>query len=183
MKNALKVLAATLALMMLIGMSGCIGGQWDEAEADQSAREALGAFVGAIEGYDVDTIDFMLAAGFQLEIHEGLLLTQTKSRAQLMGELNGDEAYQLALRAAGYVMDLDTTPLVCTTPPETLLTKPVYEHDFAVRELAILLGLNPEWISDTGHIEYTLVWDASGEYKIYRMVIYFDANPIIEPED
>mgnify|MGYP001055930585 CR=1 FL=1 len=184
MKKTLRVLAAVLALMMLVGMAGCIDGEWDEAEADQSARELLEAFVGAIEGYDVDTIDFMLADGFQLEIYEGFVHTQTKSRAQLMGELNADETYQLTLRSEGYVMDLATTELLCNVEPDALLTMPEYEQDFAVEELAVMLGLDPVWVSDTGNMKFTLVWDASGEYKIYLMEIFFDANPMEPvPED
>lgn len=181
MKKALKVLAAAIALMMLIGMSGCINGEWDPAEADIEARELLGDFVDAIEDFDVDTIDFMLANGFQLEIYEGFLHTQTKTKAQLMGELNADEDYQLALRGEGYTMDLVRTALLCNVYPEELLIKPEYEQDFAVEELAAFLGLTDVWVSDTGNMKFTLVWDASGVYKIYLMEIFFDANPVVEP--
>lgn len=177
MKKALKVLAATLALMMLIGMSGCINGEWDQAEADLAARELLEDFVGAIEEFDTATIDFMLASGFQLEIYEGFEHTQTKSRAQLMGEIYNDENYQLALRDEGYTMELVTTELVCNVDPDALLTMPEYEQDFIVEELAEDLGLGEVWVSDTGNMKFTLVWDASGEYKIYLMEIFFDANP------
>jgi len=180
MKNALKVLAAILALMMLVGMAGCINGEWDEAEADASARALLEAFVEAIEEYDVDEIDFMLADGFQLEIYEGFLHTQTKSKGMLLGELEDDEAYQLALRTAGYDMNLATSPLLCTVEPDELLTMPEYEQDFAVEELALLLGLDPVWVSDTGNMKFTLVWDASGDYKVYRMEIYFDEDPELD---
>ena len=186
MKNALKVLAAILALMMLVGMAGCINGEWDEAEADASARALLEAFVEAIEEFDTATIDFMLASGFQLKIYEGGYEgpTQTKGKTQLMAEIYNDENYQLALRDDGYTMDLVTGELLCTTDPEELLTKPVYEQTFYVEELAAYFGLDEIWVSDSGYMKFTLVWDASGEYKLYAMEIHFDADPVIpEPED
>lgn len=184
MKKALKVLAAALAVVMLAGLAGCISGPWDEAEADLAARELLEAFVEAIEDFDTATIDFMLANGFQLKIYEGYDLTQTKGKTQLMAEIYNDENYQLALRDDGYTMDLVTGELLCTTDPEELLTKPVYEQDFYVEELAEYFGLDEIWVSDSGYMKFTLVWDASGEYKLYAMEIHFDADPVIpEPED
>ena len=179
MKKALKVLAAALALMMLVGLTGCIGGPWDEAEADLAARELLEAFVEAIEDFDTATIDFMLANGFQLKIYEGYDLTQTKGKTQLMNEIYNDENYQLALRDYGYTMELVTGELLCTTDPEELLTKPVYEQTFFVEELAEYFGLDEIWVSDSGYMKFTLVWDASGEYKLYAMEIHFDADPMI----
>lgn len=184
MKKALKVLAAALAVIMLAGLTGCISGPWDEAEADLAARALLEAFVEAIEDFDTATIDFMLASGFQLKIYEGYDLTQTKGKTQLMAEIYNDENYQLALRDDGYTMDLVTGGLLCTTDPEELLTKPVYEQTFIVEELAPYFGLDEIWISDSGYMKFTLVWDASGEYKLYAMEIHFDADPIVpEPED
>jgi hypothetical protein len=177
MKKALKVLAAILSLMMLIGLTGCIEGEWDPAEADLASRELLESFIVAIEEFDTATIDYMLADGFQLDIYEGFEHTQSKSRAQLMGEIYNDENYQLTLRYEGYTMDLVTTELLCNVEPDALLTKPEYEQDFIVEELAAYLGLEEVWVSDTGNIKFTLVWDASGEYKIYLMEIFFDANP------
>lgn len=184
MKKALKVLAAALAVIMLAGLAGCISGPWDQDEADLAARELLEAFVEAIEDFDTATIDFMLANGFQLKIYEGYDLTQTKGKTQLMAEIYNDENYQLALRDHGYTMDLMTGALLCTTEPEELLTKPVYEQTFFVAELAAYFGLDEIWISDSGYMKFTLVWDASGEYKLYAMEIHFDADPVIpEPED
>ena len=186
MKKALKVLAAALAVVMLAGLAGCISGPWDEAEADLAARELLEAFVEAIEEFDTATIDFMLANGFQLKIYEGGYEgpTQTKGKTQLMSEIYNDENYQLALRENEYSMDLVTGELLCTTDPEELLTKPVYEQTFYVEELAAYFGLDEIWVSDSGYMKFTLVWDASGEYKLYAMEIHFDADPVIpEPED
>jgi hypothetical protein len=184
MKKALKVLAAALAVVMLAGLTGCISGPWDEAEADLAARELLEAFVEAIEDFDTATIDFMLASGFQLKIYEGYDLTQTKGKTQLMAEIYNDENYQLALRDHGYTMELVTGELLCTTDPEELLTKPVYEQTFFVEELAEYFGLDEIWVSDSGYMKFTLVWDASGEYKLYAMEIHFDADPVVpEPEE
>jgi hypothetical protein len=181
MNKTLKVLAATIALTMLIGLTGCINGKWDEAEADGWARETIGALVGAIEDFEVEGIDYLLADDFMLHIYEDGYNTQNKSKATLMGELEADEAYQLLLRDEEYTMGLNIDPadLISIEDPETVLILPIYEGSFMVEELAALLGLDPVWISDTGWIEFKLVWDASGEYKVLEMHIWFDAEPVV----
>lgn len=104
-------------LIMSLALTGCrVGsgnnnGEWNSDERDAAARQSVNELVGAIEDYDVATIEGLLAPEFVLEIEDkGLYNPQPKSRAILLNELtdNGEDLYQLGIRTLkGYEMVLD----------------------------------------------------------------------------
>ena len=104
-------------LIMSLTLTGCRVGsgnnnaEWNADERDAAARQSVNELIGAIENYDVSTIEGLLAPEFVLEIEDkGLYSPQPKSRENLLKELtdNEEDLYQLSIREfKGYEMVID----------------------------------------------------------------------------
>jgi hypothetical protein len=189
MTKRIAILAALVAVALTL--AGCgfkPPAQWNETEERARALAAMNGWAEGVEEYDIDAMagDRILAAGFKLDIYEGVTLgTKDKPAADLLRELHDDEQNQLAFRkskaegGAGYELAFDVDWEIDKIDKSSATVLGVFEVWETMEG-----GLGADvpghivdgwWNSDNGTIEVALVRTPNA-WKITYMKIVFNAG-------
>lgn len=164
-----KKLILLSVLVMALTVAGCFGGGPSvdrEAEAVKVA-EVVEKFRTAINAFDIEAIDSVLASNFQLtQRQDGKVLDNgQKSRAKLMEELRDLEADRLSQIEQGYDLKLRWTTLDRVFVNDNTVT---FSGLWVTEETIGTL-----WISESGRIAGSVV-KVGDDWKITEMTIDFE---------